>query len=64
MRDTSILDQFDTLPPHSSEAERCAIASAMLDKQALSLIRAKVRSDDFYSTDRTSRHSEAAGSQT
>jgi replicative DNA helicase len=47
----SISSQFDRLPPHSIEAERCLIASLMLDKEMIGQVVQIVDRDAFYQTD-------------
>src|SRR5690348_10138519 len=47
----AISSQFDRLPPHSLEAERCLIASLMLDKEMIGQVVPLVDRDAFYQTD-------------
>lgn len=49
--DPEISGQFDRLPPHSLESERCALASMMIDPQAVAVVSAIVGAKDFYTTD-------------
>ena len=44
-------DPFDRLPPHSLEAEMCALASMMLDKQLAEQVVSLLDGDSFYLTD-------------
>jgi replicative DNA helicase len=43
--------EFDRLPPHSIEAERCLIASAILDADVYSDVSLTISRDSFYSAD-------------
>jgi replicative DNA helicase len=47
----AISSQFDRLPPHSIEAERCLIASLMLDKEMIGQVVTIVDREAFYQTD-------------
>jgi replicative DNA helicase len=47
----AISSQFDRLPPHSIEAERCLIASLMLDKEMIGQVVTLVDREAFYQTD-------------
>jgi replicative DNA helicase len=52
--DPSIARQFDRLPPHSVEAEGCALSALMLcgdDRGTFDLIRAQLRTESFYQAD-------------
>ncbi len=50
---TQIIGEFDRLPPHDTEAEKCAIASLLLcvDGGSFGAIAAIANRDDYYSTD-------------
>jgi replicative DNA helicase len=48
---TSIASQFDRLPPHSIEAEKCLIASMMLDKEIVGTAVQIVDREAFYQAD-------------
>ena len=43
----AISSQFDRLPPHSIEAERCLVASLMLDKEMIGQVIPLVDRDAF-----------------
>jgi replicative DNA helicase len=52
--DPGIARQFDRLPPHSIEAEQCALSSLMLcgdDRATFDLIRSQLRTESFYQAD-------------
>ena len=49
--DPSIARQFDKLPPHAIEAEKCLIASMMLDKEVVGNVVQIVDRDAFYQAD-------------
>ena len=51
LMDSSIVGQFDRLPPHSAEAEMCMIASMMLDKELIGQIVQIVRGEDLFQAD-------------
>jgi replicative DNA helicase len=46
-----MIDQFSHLPPHSIEAEKCAIASMLVDPKAIPEVRAVIGRDAFYQPD-------------
>lgn len=47
----SIPTEFDRLPPHSLDAERCVLASMMLDREAISEAVQIIDRDDFFQAD-------------
>jgi replicative DNA helicase len=49
--DTPIALQFDKLPPHSIEGERCLLASMMLDKEMIGQVVQIVDRDSFFQAD-------------
>ena len=49
--DSSVASQFDRLPPHSTEAEMCLLASMMLDKEIAGQIAPIVDRDAFFQAD-------------
>jgi replicative DNA helicase len=49
--DTSLSGQFDRLPPSSIEAERCLIASMMLDKEMIGSVVQIIDREAFYQAD-------------
>src|SRR5688500_4579584 len=49
--DPSIARQFDKLPPHAIEAEKCLIASMMLDKEVVGNVVQIVNRDAFFQAD-------------
>jgi replicative DNA helicase len=49
--DSSFASQFDRLPPSSVEAERCLLASMMLDKEIVGTAAGLVDRDAFYQAD-------------
>jgi len=51
LADTSIIRQFDRLPPHSIEAEMCLLASMMLDKEMCGVAGQLVDRESFYQAD-------------
>jgi hypothetical protein len=60
----AVAAQFDRLPPHDLEAERCLIGAFVLagdDKAAVAQVRAAVTAADFFSADYGAMFSAAAG---
>jgi replicative DNA helicase len=51
LADEHIARQFDRLPPSSVEAERCVIASMVLDPKCIPVVRAVLQTDAFYQPD-------------
>ena len=51
LMDNSVGRQFDRLPPHSIEAERCLLASMMLDKEVVGNVVQLVTGESFYQAD-------------
>ena len=49
--DSSIARQFDRLPPHSIEAEKCVLASIMLEKEVFGQVVQIIDRDAFFQTD-------------
>src|SRR6476620_4792545 len=49
--DSSIARQFDRLPPHAIEAERCLLASMMLDKEMIGQVVQIVDREAFFQAD-------------
>src|SRR5206468_5720663 len=49
--DQSLSGQFDRLPPSSIEAERCLIASMMLDKEMIGSVVQIIDREAFYQAD-------------
>jgi replicative DNA helicase len=51
MQEKDIAIQFDRLPPHSIDAEKCLIASMLLDRDMLERVLPMVDRNGFYSPD-------------
>lgn len=51
MVSADLSEQIENLPPHDLEAERCVIASMMLDREVIPMVRATVGTDSWFQTD-------------
>lgn len=49
--DSQLAGQFDRLPPQSIDAEKCLLASMMIDKEAIGNVAVMIDRDAFYQTD-------------
>ena len=42
------MDEFMRIPPHHVEAEQSVLGSLLIDRNALSEVSGRLKSDDFY----------------
>src|SRR5690349_11283556 len=49
--DEGYAERYDRLPPHSIDAERCVLASMMLDPDCVPMVRGLLVRDAFYQAD-------------